>query len=272
MLKEENIKDEDFYKIFSHLYTQLVVENKAPWLKEGVPERGVAYNPKSGVVFRGVNSLILEFKAAQAGFKDSRWLSQKQIDDLGLKPRYGEFPTPIAYINKYAAPVNVNPVTGEKFSVTDPKKRYYLVYNIEQLRSYDLKHDRDFIISKKVTTDKIKKAIENSGTNDFRVIKSKLVKNVVQAVPDRMQILAAGLAQYRLSQELRVPYKSTIPKEDLESYKHIKIKESDLLRTVYHVETYKDRLVSKDEALEHENTRTVTKVNKKEQEQEQERD
>lgn len=259
MYNEENIKDEDFYKIFAKTYTEITLNGKAPWLHETTTavERGIAYNPKSGVVFKGVNSLLLEMQSAKRGWKDSRWISQKELKDLGWKPKDGEYPTPVAYINKFSPPVDVNPVTGEKFTQEKPRQKYYFMYNVEQLKECDLANDKDFFITKGITIEKIKNTVENLKTNNINEIQNKLAEKTIRAVPKNMQTLAAGIVQYRLAQEFRIPYKPQIPLENLEQYKHTKITHDDLLRTAYHSEVAKDRVVSKNLELERDKTRTV---------------
>ncbi len=268
MYNENNIKDDDFYKTFSKIYTDITLNGKAPWLHETDKpiERGLAFNPKSGVVFKGVNSLILEMKSAQKGYSDSRWLSQSEIYELGWEPKSGEFPTPIAYVNKYAPQVDVNPVNGKAFGTNNPRQRYYYMYNAEQLRNHELVNDKEIGFSKKHIKEKIQNVIDNVGNKDIRVIQSKLSENAIKAVPENMKNLASGIVQYRLAQELKIPYKPQIAKESLEKYATTKITQEDLLRTGYQVEVAKDRLVSRNNELEHDRTRTVQRGAKREQE------
>lgn len=260
---EDNITDDEFYHRFAKTYTDITNAGTAPWMSEELPERGLAYNPKSGVIFKGVNSLMLEMSAAKQGLKDSRWMSMQEIYELGMHPKKGSMPTPIAYINHYVAPVNVNPVNGENFSRDNPKKKYYLMFNIEQLMDCELGKDLNTPYHKEVLKDKIKNLIENSKTNKIMVIREKL-NDQIRNVPPQMRVLAAGLVQYRLSQELRIPNKSPVTAEKLSVYKGMQFNSSEkltaaLLQTCYESEVVKDRALSKDEQLETGLTRTVVK-------------
>ncbi|MCD1654453.1 ArdC family protein [Treponema zuelzerae] len=114
-IRERQITDELFYKKFERTYQNLTLTGKAPWLKEGKIERDIAYNPTSGVIFKGVNALMLEMSAAEQGFKESRWLSESEVNNLKLRVRPGMEPTPIAYVNRYAHATDVHPSTGKAF-------------------------------------------------------------------------------------------------------------------------------------------------------------
>lgn len=261
---EKNYRDEDFYKCFSQVYTDITLNAKAPWMKEGVPERGLAYNPKSGVIFGGINSIILEMRSAQKGYKDSRWLSLDELNQLGIKVKTGEVATPIAYVNKYSPPVNVNPATGERFSGKTPRQHYYFMYNVEQLRNCTLSHDTQFVVSKDIIAQKATNAIQNTGTKDLRAITDKLLSGVVRTVPKEMASLATGITQYRLAQELHIPYRPLLNTEQLAAFKTTKMTTDNLLRTVYQSEVAKDRLFAKNEQLENDRVRTVQRAKQKE--------
>ena len=262
---ENKITDDEFYHRFSKTFTDLTNSGKAPWLSEDVPERGLAYNPNSGVIFKGVNSLMLEMSAAKQGFKDSRWMSMQEIYDLGMHPKDGAIPTPIAYINHYQASVDVNPATGEKFNIGNPKKRYYLLFNVEQLRDCELNNDKNLAFPAQVIQEKKKNIIINSKTNNIQIIREKM-DDKIKNVPPVMRTLAVGLMQYRLSQELHIPNKTLLPSEKLNLYKGMQFNSSEklmsaLLQTCYETEVIKDRSLSKDEQLENGVTRTVNKEN-----------
>ena len=261
---EKNYRDEDFYKCFSNIYSDITLNAKAPWMIDGTPERGLAYNPKSGVIFGGINSIILEMRAAQKGYKDSRWLSLDELNTLGIKVKTGEVATPIAYVNKYSPPVNVNPTTGERFSEKNPRQRYYFMYNVEQLLNCSLSRDTQFIVSKDIVAQKAANAIQNTGSKDLRAITNKLLSEVVRTVPKEMASLATGITQYRLAQELHIPYRPLLNAEQLAAFKTTKMTTDNLLRTVYQSEVAKDRLFAKNEQLENDRTRTVQRTKQQE--------
>lgn len=263
---EKNYRDEDFYKCFSRLYTDITLNAKAPWMKEGLPERGLAYNPNSGVIFGGINSIILEMRAAQKGYKDSRWLSLHELKTLNIKVKPNEIATPIAYVNKYTPPVNVHPATGERFSEQQPRQRYYFMYNAEQLQNCVLSHDKEFIVGKKIIAEKALNAIQNTGMKDIRSITDKLLNEVVRSVPKEMSTLATGITQYRFAQELHIPYRPILNTEQLNAFKQTKMTTDTLLRTVYQSEITKDRLFAPGKQLERDITRTVQKTKQKQHE------
>ncbi|WP_428771398.1 ArdC family protein [Treponema sp. HNW] len=263
---EKNYRDEDFYKCFSRLYTDITLNAKAPWMKEGLPERGLAYNPNSGVIFGGINSIILEMRAAQKGYKDSRWLSLHELKTLNIKVKPNEIATPIAYVNKYTPPVNVHPATGERFNGQKPRQRYYFMYNAEQLQNYVLSHDKEFVIGKQIIAAKALNIMQNTGMKDIRSITDKLLNEVVRSVPKEMSALATGITQYRLAQELHIPYRPVLNAEQLNNFKHTKMTTDTLLRTVYQSEVTKDRLCAPGKQLERDQTRTVQKTKQKQHE------
>lgn len=267
MIKAEQVyRDEDFYKLFSKIYREMTQTGKAPWLQDGVPERGIAYNPKSGVIFRGVNSILLEMRAAQKGYKDSRWISMYEVDKLGIKVKTNEVPTPVAYVNKYAPPTNVNPVTGKIFDQRNPRQKYYFMYNVEQLIGCELTHDRDFIISNSITTQKIKNVIKNTKTNNIGQINHIVIQKTIQQVSKEMESLSAAVSQYRLAQEFHIPYKNPLSSDSVQVLTNQTNTASDtLLRTLYQTEIVKDRLLKVDQQLESDITRTVDKTKTKQQ-------
>lgn len=257
---EKNYRDEDFYKLFSQIYVDITINNKAPWLHEGTPERGVAYNPMSGIVFNGINSMILEMRGAQKGYKDSRWLSYDEIEKYGFKVKDRELATPIAFLNKYVPMVNVHPSSGERFTDKEQRSRYFFMYNVEQLKTFNLEHDGSFIIGKQFVEKKIINAIENSGTKNYLEISDKLFKEIEKKVPNEMRNLCIGITQYRMSQELHIPYKPILRQEQLAAFKTLKPTVETLMTSVYNCEVSKNRLFSPGKQLENDITRTVEKT------------
>lgn len=241
-MAEKDITDEDFYRQFANLYSDLTISGKAPWMNTGKIERGVAYNPSSGVIFKGINSLILEMSAAQQGFKDSRWISMAEAERLGYKPKHRSRPTPIAYVNKYAHPVDVHPSTGKAFDKENPRQKYYFMYNVEQLQNCELTHGRGFIISKGLIDEKIRNAIQNSKAKSFPQMQAKLFEEATKTVPVKTEMLAATIAGYRLAQEFNAPYRPAVCVEDI---KKVTVNRENLLRCMYQSEIAKDRLLSK---------------------------
>lgn len=250
------LSDEQFYRIFTKNYHDLTISGNAPWMTEGKTTRSIAYNPKSGVIFKGINSLMLEMSAARQGFKDSRWLSENEIRNLRLSPRYGATPTPIAYINKYSHPVDVHPSTGLPFSSTNPRQKYYFMYNVEQLKEYEILKETSISISETLLKEKTRNVISNSRTNNFVAINNHLGKMAANKAPEKTEYIAATIAQYRLSQEFGTSYRPLLSKNALQKMS-TGIKPDQLLKAMYHSEIEKDRLISQNRNLENGRMRTV---------------
>lgn len=237
----------EFYDMVAKIYEDITKNNKAPWLHEGMPVRGIAYNPKSGVIFKGVNSMMLEMKAAQKGYKDSRWLSSAEIAKLGVKIKKGEQATPIAYST-----------SGESFDAGNPKQRYYFMFNAEQLRGLEMRNDKNFIVDRGSIREKIKNTIEKTKTNDFPAMKAKLVTDAIKSAPNAMKTLVATMASYRLAQEFHVKHKVPLNDDQKKELTTTQIKQEGLMKAIYQTEDSKNRFISKDNQVEKTQRRTVT--------------
>jgi hypothetical protein len=266
-ISEQNITDEQFYKKFERTYQNLSLTGKAPWLKEGKIERDIAYNPSSGVIFKGVNALMLEMSAAEQGFKESRWISESEIDNMKLKVRTGQLPTPIAYVNRYAHATDVHPSTGKAFEEKHPKQKYYYMYNIEQLKEYALIRESGMTLDSALVQEKIRSVVENTRTNKFPEILEQVGIAAEEKVQDKQaKIIAQELARYRLTQEFKgnyIPQASALVMKDASVKTHGAV----LLTTLYYAEIAKDRLISKGMNLENDKVRTVTKTRQNENQQ-----
>jgi hypothetical protein len=253
------MEDERFYTYFNRAYTELTNSNTAPWLKEGIPERDIAYNPASGVIFKGVNSILLEMDSARKGFKDNRWVSAEECEKYGLKPRYRETPTPVAYINKYTHPTDVNPVTGKPFQTE--KKKYYLMYNIEQLHENELSKQKANTFSYDKIEEKARFLCQNarceSVQESIQYYGSKVESNVPQ-----MKSMAKALTEFRLCQELQKEYKPPVLAQNLKMENALNKNLDSIIRAVYTSEVQKDRAVNEDNSLEKGLKRTVEKDKK----------
>lgn len=261
---EKNITDEIFYKKFERTFQNLTLTGKAPWLIEGKIERDVAFNPNSGVIFKGINALMLEMSSAEKGFKESRWISAKEIENLKLRVRPREEPTPIAYINKHVHPTNVHPSTGKSFSNNNPKQHYYYMYNIEQLKEYEQIRNTGMKIEAALVKDKIETIIQNAKTNNFSEILNMVSEKAQEkSVDDKTKIIAQELARYRTTQEFKGNF---IPQTPLLVMKDASIKThgGNLLNTLYHAENAKERFISNNMSLENDNVRTVARTKQKE--------
>jgi hypothetical protein len=263
-IRERHITDEQFYKKFERTYQNLTLTGKAPWLKEGKIERDIAYNPYSGVIFKGVNALMLEMSAAEQGFKEARWLSENEINTLKLRIRPGMEPTPIAYVNRYAHATDVHPSTGKVFDDQNPKQKYYYMYNIEQLKEYTLIRESGMTLDRALVQEKIRTVVENTKTNRFPEILDKVSSIAEQKITDeKAKIIAQELSRYRMTQEFKgnfIPQAPALTMKDAS----IKTHGATLLTTMYHAEIAKDRFISRDMNLENDKIRTVARTRQQE--------
>jgi len=263
-IRERQITDEQFYKKFERTYQNLTLSGKAPWLKEGKIERDIAYNPNSGVIFKGVNALMLEMSAADQGFKEARWLSESEIDNLKLRVRPGMEPTPIAYVNRYVHATDVHPSTGKTFDDKHPKQKYYYMYNIEQLKEYTQIRESGMTIDRALVQEKIKTVVENAKTNRFPEILDKVSTSAEQKITDeKARLIAQELSRYRMTQEFKGNF---VPQAPFMNMKDASIKThgSTLLTTMYHAEIAKDRFISRGMNLENNKVRTVARIRQQE--------
>lgn len=259
-LSEKNITDEQFYKQFEKHYQSLTLTGKAPWLKEGKIERDIAFNPNSGVIFKGINGIMLEMSAAENNFKEAKWLSESEIADLKLHVRAGQLPTPIAYVNKYSHVTDVHPSTGKEFNKDHPKQKYYYMYNIQQLKEYEKIKENSISIEKVLIEEKIQNVIENTKTKDFNVILEMVSETAQNKTSEKnAKIVAQEITRYRMTQEFKGKYIPKIPIAIMKDAS-LKTKGTVLLGTVYHAEVTKDRFISKEMNLENDKIRTVTRT------------
>jgi antirestriction protein ArdC len=82
------------------------------------------FNPASGTIYKGVNTLLLSMFA----YNDPRWMTFKQIEEAGGKIRKGEKGTPIVFW-KYVKYEDKD--TGDAKSF--PLLKHFYVWNVEQV-------------------------------------------------------------------------------------------------------------------------------------------
>jgi len=249
-----DIERERFYNYFTRTYTDVVNNKEAPWYKKGIPEREVSYNPVSGVIFNGVNSVLLEMEAAKKGFRDSRWITGKEAERLGLETRYGEKPTPVMYINKYVHPTDVNPVTGKVFNPGENKEVFY-VYNVEQFKANPFMLEKPKTFSFQNIMDKTHNLLSNTRVEDLDEAITMVGGMNSQASP--LKKFSKTLTEYRLCQELNLEYKPPIPMKELQTELLFNKDKEAVIRSAYNSEVGKTRALNKDQVLEVGRTRTV---------------
>jgi hypothetical protein len=213
--------DTTYFSQFEHTYYALTGSGKAPWLREGTIERGPAYNPYSGVQYRGINGVMLDMSAASRDFHDPRWLSLHEAVHLGLTLRHGEKPTPAAYSR-----------SGEAGN------RYYLLCNLEQFREYPRMPERNIEAEREIGKEKLLAALDHSGASRF----TGVLEKVEREIPPGGDNLTGVMARYRISQECGEYYTPPVNAGVLQRKAD---REAGVIRAVYHAETVKDRLITR---------------------------
>jgi hypothetical protein len=209
---------------FEHAYRQLAESGKAPWLREGVIERVPAYNPYSGVQYRGVNGVMLDMSAASRDFHDPRWISLHEAAHIGLTLRRGERPVPAAYTS---AGSQVN---------------YYLLCNLEQFKEYPRMPERNVEAEREIGKEKLRAALEHSGAAGFTGVLDRVEKEASQGQGGNS--LAVVLARYRISQECNEYYAPPANAGALQREESGRNR-ALLIKAVYRAETAKDRLITR---------------------------
>jgi hypothetical protein len=216
--------DTTYFSQFEHAYYELTGNGKAPWLREGAIERGPAYNPYSGVRYKGINGVMLDMSAASRDFHDPRWLSLHEAAQLGLTLRHGEKPTPAAYTR-----------SGEAGN------RYYLLCNLEQFREYPRMPERNIGVEQEIGKEKLLAALDRSGASGFTGILEKIEKETQRDGDNLMGVMA----RYRISQECGEYYTPPVNAGALQREAGRGDSRAGVIRAVYHAETVKDRMITR---------------------------
>lgn len=114
-------------KAYQHITDRIIraieTEGLVPWKK---PWRTDSPRNVRGNVYRGINRLVLSIQP----YADPRWLTFKQVSELGGKVRRGEHGTPVIFWSE---------IEEERGSETQKRMvaRYYNVFNVEQTEGLD---------------------------------------------------------------------------------------------------------------------------------------
>jgi antirestriction protein ArdC len=110
-------KVEDNRETFVGRVTQSLEEGVIPWRRPELPVES-QHNAVSGRSYGGLNALFLMEAAGTAGYTDPRWLTRKEAETHGFKPRTGEKSTKLEFWGK-----------DEEGNLT---ARAYSAFNIQQ--------------------------------------------------------------------------------------------------------------------------------------------
>lgn len=115
-------------KAYQHITDRIIraieTEGLLPWRK---PWRAESPRNLRGNNYRGINRLVLSIQP----YADPRWVTFKQVSELGGHVRRGEHGTPIMFWNE---------VEEERGSETQKRMvaRYYYVFNVQQTEGLNL--------------------------------------------------------------------------------------------------------------------------------------
>lgn len=115
-------------KAYQHITDRIIraieTEGLLPWRK---PWRAESPRNLRGNNYRGINRLVLSIQP----YADPRWVTFKQVSELGGHVRRGEHGTPVMFWNE---------VEEERGNETQKRMvaRYYYVFNVEQTEGLDL--------------------------------------------------------------------------------------------------------------------------------------
>jgi hypothetical protein len=175
--------DSLYFSCFERLYDEATRSGKAPWLREGAAPCA-AYNPKSGVLYKGMNGVMLDMSAAVRELRDPRWIAFHEAARAGLTLRHGEQPTPVAYAHAMLS-----------------QTQYALVCNLEQFREYPRMPARNIKQEQEIGQEKRRAALEHMGAGNFAAVVHALENETA-----REPLVAQALARYRLAQECNECY------------------------------------------------------------------
>lgn len=119
----------NLYELVTSKILDALKQGVIPWKKPWHIERNVPISLTTGKPYRGVNNLLL----GVAPFTDHRWLTLRQLNELGGSLRNGERSTLVVF---WKFPERTSEEEGAMKSA--PILRYYKVFNAEQVEGLNL--------------------------------------------------------------------------------------------------------------------------------------
>lgn len=120
-------------EIFSGKIEALLEKGVAPWMMPWTATDGGRTRSVHGHEYRGINSLMTAMHMLEGNFQDPRFITKNQIGKMGGRIRTGESPM-IVLLSK---PVTKEDKNGDERTFW--LKRYYKVWNVEQVEGLNLK-------------------------------------------------------------------------------------------------------------------------------------
>ena len=139
------MKGKNIYEIVTNSIINILEQQKAgtfnkPWV---IINNGLAENPNSGTVYKGINQFFLSLNGYWAGYTANKWLTFKQVQALQARVKKGETASEIIFSEFVYYDEKGNRYTKEQarqLSAQEQKKlkkvffaKYYNVYNVAQI-------------------------------------------------------------------------------------------------------------------------------------------
>ena len=93
------MKGKNIYEIVTNSIIDILEQQKAgtfnkPWV---IINNGLAENPNSGTVYKGINQFFLSLNGYWAGYTANKWLTFKQVQALQARVKKGETASEIIF-------------------------------------------------------------------------------------------------------------------------------------------------------------------------------
>ena len=125
----------DLYVDVTNRIITALEQGTPPWVCPWRDGTALPSNLVTGKSYRGINILMLSIEAMARNYTDSRWLTFRQVNELGSRIRKGEHGTPVVFYRLR----EINEVSGDGTDTDAVSKRSipmlkgYTVFNIGQL-------------------------------------------------------------------------------------------------------------------------------------------
>ena len=124
----------DLYQHITDKIVKQLEQGTIPWIKPWKNSQqiqaGMPYNGKYGYMYNGINVMLLWAE----GYDDDRWMTFKQIADMGGNVKKGESGTIVTF---WKFIEEKDKETGEKTGKRIPFLKYSKVFNFEQTENID---------------------------------------------------------------------------------------------------------------------------------------
>jgi antirestriction protein ArdC len=120
------------YQIITDQIIEMLEDGTAPW--KAPFTNGMHKSAASKKPYRGLNQMMLNYKALKNEYKSPYWITYNQAKKVGAQVRKGEKSTVIQFWKFFKKVDEDGEPTGKKSAML----RYYRVFNIEQVDGLDM--------------------------------------------------------------------------------------------------------------------------------------